>query len=312
MANVQTQILEKIKEHEVIIIHRHQNPDPDAYGSQGGLQYVIEATFPEKKVYVVGEEVEGLKFLNEMHTIDDSVYEGALVIVTDTANTPRISDDRFDKGAFLIKIDHHPNDDVYGDLVWVDTTYSSASEMIVDLVEITNHQLQLNDKAARLLYAGIVGDTGRFLYDGTTSRTLRLASRLKEYDFKPKELYDNFYRITRENARLHGYILQNHAVTEKGVASMFLSQELINEFQVEPVQAANSVNVLSNIEGNRIWVFFIEYPNEIRVRIRSGSIVINGVAKLFGGGGHPLASGAAVQTKEEAKELILALDALLD
>ena len=30
-------ILQSIKEYETIIIHRHVRPDPDAYGSQGGL-----------------------------------------------------------------------------------------------------------------------------------------------------------------------------------------------------------------------------------------------------------------------------------
>ena len=35
----------------------------------------------------------------------------------------------------LIKIDHHPNDDQYGDLLWVDTNASSCSEMIYELFE---------------------------------------------------------------------------------------------------------------------------------------------------------------------------------
>ena len=32
----------------------------------------------------------------------------------------------------LIKIDHHPNEDPYGDITWVDTTASSTSEMIYE------------------------------------------------------------------------------------------------------------------------------------------------------------------------------------
>ena len=67
-----------------------------------------------------------------MDEVPDNDYEGALVIVTDTANTPRIDDDRYDKGDFLIKIDHHPNDDAYGDLLLVDTSASSASEIVTD------------------------------------------------------------------------------------------------------------------------------------------------------------------------------------
>ena len=65
-----------------------------------------------------------------MDTVTDEDYAGALVIVCDTANTPRIDDKRYTSGDFLIKIDHHPNDDAYGDLLWVDTDSSSTSELI--------------------------------------------------------------------------------------------------------------------------------------------------------------------------------------
>ena len=43
------EILEKIKEFNTIIIHRHLRPDGDCIGSQFGLKYLIEENFPEKK-----------------------------------------------------------------------------------------------------------------------------------------------------------------------------------------------------------------------------------------------------------------------
>ncbi len=84
-----------------------------------------------------------------MDSVEDSAYQGSLVIVCDTANTARIDDKRYSQGDFLIKIDHHPNDDVYGDLSWVDTSSSSASEMITLFAETTH--LALSDRAAELL-----------------------------------------------------------------------------------------------------------------------------------------------------------------
>ena len=36
------QILEKIKEYDTIIIHRHMKPDPDALGSQVGLKAILQ------------------------------------------------------------------------------------------------------------------------------------------------------------------------------------------------------------------------------------------------------------------------------
>lgn len=303
------QVIEKIEEFNTIIIHRHVNPDPDALGSQGGLQYIIQESFPNKRVYVVGEEVEGLTFLNKMDEISDEVYEDALVIVCDTANTERISDKRYNLGKYLIKIDHHPNKTPYGDLEWVDTSFSSTSEMITALF-IKDYTI--SNQAARLLYAGIIGDTGRFLYSNTSSRTLYFASELSNHQFNPQEIYESLYKTTRETAKLQGYILQNFNVTEHGVASLYISKQLLSDFNVLPVEAANLVNVLSNIEGNNVWVFFIEYDDEIRVRIRSKKEEIHTIAHQFNGGGHPLASGATVQTMAEGEQLLTALDNLLE
>ena len=167
--DVVKEIMAAIKQYETIIIHRHQRPDPDAIGSQVGLAELLRASFPEKNIYQVGGPVEGLEFLAEMDVITDDVYRGALVIVTDTANAPRISDARFSLGDQLIKIDHHPNDEPYGDLVWVNTNASSCSEIIVDFWQQHLAELTMTDNAARLLYAGIVGDTGRFLYPSTSA-----------------------------------------------------------------------------------------------------------------------------------------------
>ena len=125
-------ILETIKQYNTIIIHRHVRPDPDAYGSQGGLAEILKASFPEKSIYTVGKEEESLNFMRRLDEISDDTYKEALVIVCDTANQARIDDKRYKLGDKLIKIDHHPNEDPYGDLLWVDTTASSVSEMIYE------------------------------------------------------------------------------------------------------------------------------------------------------------------------------------
>lgn len=311
MTNVQADILRKIEEFDTIIIHRHQNPDPDAIGSQVGLQVLIQTSYPKKKVYAVGEEVEGLKFLARMEEIDDEVYDGALVIVCDTGNEERISDQRYNMGACLIKIDHHPNLEPYGDYVWVDTTYSSTCEMITYLSLTSGGTLGLEEDAAQLLYAGIIGDTGRFLYPSTSSRTLALASDLRTFNFDPHEIFTPLYKNSLETARLQGYILQHFQVSEHGVAYITLPKELLESFKVSPTEAANLVNTLSNIEGNHIWTFIVEYGEGKRVRIRSKEVDISGVAKAFNGGGHPLASGASVKDANDIRNLIKALDQLL-
>ncbi|MFL6554820.1 MAG: DHH family phosphoesterase, partial [Bacillus sp. (in: firmicutes)] len=100
------QILAEIEQFETIIIHRHVRPDPDAYGSQGGLAAILQESFPDKKIYAVGQEEPTLYYMRRLDVIKDEVYKGALVIVCDTANAERICDKRYSLGDKLIKIDH--------------------------------------------------------------------------------------------------------------------------------------------------------------------------------------------------------------
>ncbi|KAB7668000.1 DHH family phosphoesterase [Bacillus sp. B1-b2] len=288
-------ILQAIKEHDTIILHRHVRPDPDAYGSQGGLAEIIKTSFPEKKVYTVGKEEKSLHFLRRLDIIEDSVYENALVIVCDTANQERVCDQRYTYGKMLIKIDHHPNDDSYGDIVWVETTASSTSELIYEFYLFGKDKgLQMSDEAARLLYAGIVGDTGRFLYPSTSEKTFSYAGDLINYSFSRTEMYDQMYELEPNIVKLGGYIYQNFEVHSNGVAAMKLTKEILHQFNAIPSEASLLVSSLGSVKGLKAWVFFIEEEDQIRVRLRSKGPVINGIAKKYNGGGHPLASGASI------------------
>ncbi|MFJ8245792.1 bifunctional oligoribonuclease/PAP phosphatase NrnA [Peribacillus asahii] len=304
-------ILAEIKQYEKIIIHRHVRPDPDAYGSQGGLAEILKASFPTKQIYTVGKEEPSLNYLRRLDVISDDMYEGALVIVCDTANTARICDSRYLKGAKLIKIDHHPNADPYGDLLWVDTSASSCSEMIYEFYLAGKEQgLKLSDEAARLLFAGIVGDTGRFLFQNTTEKTFAYASELIRYNFSRPQLFQEMYDVSENIVRLNGYVLQHFEVLPHGTGKMIITKETMKQFGATASEASQLVGTLGSIKGVKTWVFFIEEDNEIRVRFRSKGPVINTIARKYNGGGHPLASGASIYSWDEVDRILADLEEL--
>ena len=296
------QILEKIKAYNTIIIHRHMKPDPDALGSQVGLKALLEHHFPEKTIKVVGFNEPTLTWLAKMDQVEDTDYQGALTIICDTANTARIDDKRYLKAETIIKIDHHPNDEVYGDLVWVDTNSSSASEMIALFAEATN--LELSDYAAKMLCAGIIGDTGRFLYPSTSARTLRIASQLREHNFDYAELTRKMDTMSFKIAKLQGYVYDHLEVDENGAARVILTQEILKKYEVTDAETAAIVGAPGRIDTVSLWGIFVEQADgHYRVRLRSKFVPINEVAKEHDGGGHPLASGANSYSLEE-NELI--------
>ncbi|MBD5069942.1 MAG: bifunctional oligoribonuclease/PAP phosphatase NrnA [Lactobacillus sp.] len=308
---VEEKILAQIKKYDTIIIHRHQRPDPDAYGSQCGLAEIIRETFPTKKVYQVGKNVKGLSWIATPQEISDETYQDALVIVTDTANQPRVDDERYTTGKYLIKIDHHPNDDPYGDICWVDSDASSCSEIITRLVENSNGELQLNAKAARMLYAGIVGDTGRFMYNATTPQTMRAAAKLMEYDFDASQVNRILDEVTPEVARLSAYVLENIKYTPHNAAYIVLDNETMTQFDLEDAGTAQIVPLVGKISSVVCWTVVVQQKDETyRLRIRSKGPVINELAKEYEGGGHPLASGAVLHSLDDLADYLAKLDAI--
>jgi phosphoesterase RecJ-like protein len=311
--SMKEKILEAIKQYETIIVHRHVRPDPDAYGSQCGLVEILKESFPEKKIYAVGKEDPSLYYMRRLDSIEDEVFNGALVIVCDTANAERICDARYRLGEMLIKIDHHPNEEPYGDLLWVDTSASSCSEMIYEFYLFGKDKgLKMNNEAARLLYAGIVGDTGRFLFPSTTKKTFAYAGELIHYNFSRTELFDKMYELNPNIIKLNGYILQNFEFQANGVASVILSKSLLEEYSANPPEASLLVGTLGNVKGIKAWVFFIEEDDQIRVRLRSKGPVINGIARKFKGGGHPLAAGASIYSWDEVDHVLTELGEVCD
>lgn len=300
------QIIDTIEKYEKIIIHRHIRPDPDAYGSQIGLKELILENYPNKEVYAAGEHEESLAYLASPDQVTESMYTDALVIVTDTGNTERIDGEFYTQGALLMKIDHHPDVDPYGDVKWVDTGASSTSEMITSLFEYgkKERKWKMPTDAARLLFAGIVGDTGRFMYPSATVKTFERASELIKHDFNREQLFAGMYEVERKVLHLQGYIYQNFEMDENGAAFIKLDSETLKKFDIMPSETSQLVATLGEVKGIRAWVILIEEENQIRVRLRSKGIVINGLASEYNGGGHPLASGATVSTWEEADELV--------
>ncbi len=303
-----TEIREKITKYDRIIVHRHVRPDLDAVGSQVGLATWIKDNFPNKEVYCVGENDESLRYLVTMDEIDDQMYQDALVIVCDTANHPRIDDGRYTLGKERIKIDHHPIVDQYGDLNWVDTTASSTSEMIYNLITSSNEaDFKISTEVARLLYAGIIGDTGRFLFQSTTPKTFEIASELVKHPFDRSEIYENLYEVDPTLAKLKGWLLDQLTVDDLGVVAIKLTKDILEKYQVTADQSSALVQVYGSIKGIDCWAMFVEEDDQIRVRIRSKKTKINHVAEQFNGGGHPFASGATVYSWEEADRLTHAL-----
>jgi len=302
-------IYKLIKKYDSIVIARHVGADPDALGSQLGLKESILATFPNKKVYAVGTPASRFKYLGELDYVDEETMSKSLLIITDTPNKKRV-DGYMDGALCSIKIDHHPFVEQFCDVEWIDDSSCSASQMIVEL--IFNTGLKLNKSVAEKLYVGIIADTNRFLFSYTTSKTFALVSRLlRDSDLDFTSAYDNLYLRPLKEIKFEGFIANNFEITPNGFAYLKITQEILDQFEVDAATAGNMVNNFNYIEDFVAWgVFSIDKGNgnTIRGSLRSRGPIINEVAANFGGGGHKFASGVRLKDFSVVDDIVEALD----
>ncbi len=305
-------IVEKIRQYDTVILHRHHKPDGDAMGSQIGLRQILKENFPEKRVFMVGDAPGFYGFMEgaQMDTVPDEAYQGALAIILDCGGKNMISDERYTLAEATVRIDHHIFSGQIADTEVIDTSFESCCGMIAALARESG--LRLNRLAAKSLYTGMVTDSGRFRYDGTTARTFCLASYLMEQGFDTNEIFRDLYADSYENKRLKAQFILKVQFTPHKVAYIYTTKEEFDSLGLDTFTVSRGmVNTMADMKGVGIWVNFTETEKGVLCELRSGDLNINPVAVKYGGGGHAKASGATVPDRETAMDMLHDLDALL-
>ena len=306
-------VLQAIQDAHHIIIHRHGRPDGDAIGSQVGLKHLLLENYPHKPVYMVGDDPGTLGFIEgaDMDEIADTLYKGALAMVLDCGSESMVCDNRYTLAAQTVRIDHHLYTGTFTDIEVIDSSFESCCGMIAALAEEAGWAL--NPTAARALYTGMVTDSGRFRYDGTTARTFRLAAGLVEQDFDRNDLFRNLYADDFAAKRLKAEFILRIQFTPRRVAYIYTTAEEAAATGKDIFSISRGmVGTMGDIKGTDIWVNFTEADGGVLCEIRSSKYNINPIAVKYGGGGHAKACGATVPDRETAMRMLEDLDHLLE
>jgi phosphoesterase RecJ-like protein len=308
-------IFKKIKKYNTIIIHRHNHPDGDAYGSQYGLRQAILDKYPNKKVYAVGDKNMRIQnFFPEPSQINDEVYKDALVIICDVAVDYMISDERYKLAKEVYVIDHHTNKSNVADLdhIIIKPECCACAELITQM--LIKAKYKISKEAAFYLYFGILTDSGRFLY-GPSDKTFEAAATLLKTGIDIESLYDRFYVETLEQKKVKAFFTNKFIQTPMHVAYMFNTKEEMDEYKEKFGLdffdvSRGMVSVMAGIEGINIWANFTynEENGKIGCEFRSRGMSIVDIAKKYGGGGHDQACGATVDSFEVCKEILKDFD----
>ncbi len=312
-ANI-NKIVEQINLYDNIFIYRHKSPDGDAYGSQFGLKTWIELNFKNKNVYAISiDESERLNKIFPKGISDEDkeeIIKESLVIVVDTANTKRISGNHWDKGKMIIKIDHHPQIEEYGNMELIYDKKSSCAEIITELV--IKSKLEFSSIGSKYLATGMITDTGRFVFPGVNKETFSNFSWLiKNEDVNLSEIYNVIYYKDTKSIKFSAYVMSNYKI-KGNIAYIVLKKNIENKFKLKYEQVSSSVNLLMQ-DYSIDYAVFLSWNSKDNIwkgSLRSREKAVNKVANLFNGGGHKLACGFSLKDKKEIKDVILELEKL--
>ena len=305
-------IFELIEKYDTLILHRHYRPDGDAMGSQIGLKHLLLQNYPQKKVYAVGDDAKFFSFMEDskMDEIPDEYYRDALAIILDCGAAHLISDDRYTQAAATARLDHHIFTGKLADAEVIDTSFESCCGVVTAMA--LEAGWIITPLAAKSLYTGMVTDSGRFRYDGTTARTFRLAAALLDTGFDPTTVFRPLYADDFESKKLKAQFILKIQFTPKRVAYIYTDREEMKQLNKDLFTVSRAmVNTMADIRGTDIWVNFTETEQGVACELRSSLYNINPIAVKYGGGGHAKASGCTVADRETAMALLADLDAMI-
>lgn len=303
MIEIFNQILNRIKNNDYICIYRHEKADGDAAGSQLAFKTWIKDNFPFKKVYVLGSDT--FEKYNYYDVVDDATTKMALSIVLDTANSLRIDDQRYQNGIEIIKIDHHPYDDNYGDINLVLPEKAATCELLSEIFKYWEDKfnLFLSKETAGFLYSGLLTDTMSFKTTSVTKNTLEIASYLVSKDINVNKISSLMFSKSYKHFKIANYI-RNNLIFDRGLAYIITYVKDAINLNVEPSIIRNQISELAGIDEFKIWTIITETNNGFKATIRSKEKAINLIAEKYNGGGHKNAAGCSLSNINEVQCLL--------
>lgn len=294
-------LLEKIKESKNIIISSHINPDGDSIGSGLGVYWALKNKYPDKNIrYILEDDVpynyKFLKGASDIEKYDELKDEplADLFIVVDSATFGRIGKvSNLKKDAFLINIDHHISNEMFGDINIVKTC-SSASEVVYGVLK-NMLNIEINSVAGECLYTGIVTDSGSFQYENTSENTFKIAGELISTGIDRDEIINQVFKSKSLGfIKVLGLALSSMTILEDKKMTYFtLTKKFMDENNIKKDETDGIVEKMLEYKNCEIAVFLREEGNgKIKGSLRSKKLIdVNEVAKSFNGGGHKRAAG---------------------
>ncbi len=312
-SQIRAAIADTLKLKNDFLITGHGNPDGDSLGSMCALGIGLRQLGKRVTMLSTDGVPDLYKFLPGSCNIVTAVPEGItcdVAITVDCDGLERVGDalDAVRSCGTLIEIDHHPGTKRSTPLALVDSSAASTAEVLLPVMQAAG--INITSDIASCLLTAIMTDTGSFRYTNVRASTLRAAADLMDAGASTSKIVQQVYEARSfASVKLTGLALATLQRTAHGrIAYASITQEQLAQAGASDAETEGIPNSVRSIRGVRVGILFREAPDgKTRVSLRSrDGYDVSKVAKLFGGGGHPMASGCTVDKPlSEAQDIVI-------
>jgi phosphoesterase RecJ-like protein len=290
-----------IRRNQRFLISSHARPDGDSIGSQLAMAYALREL--GKEVRLINSdaapehyfEFPGVDQIVISDSVDPSWYPYDVEIIMECGDLKRTGVDGLGR-AFVVNIDHHLGNTMYGDLNWFDGAASACGELVFELIKELG--VPLTPEIATHIYLAILTDTGSFHHSNITPRTFDICRQVTEAGVNPASMARRIFDSNSYGKlKLIGHLLDSMELHAGGrLAVMCLTQDLLDSADSTLNDTEGIINLPLTAREIQAVVFFKALePDQVRVSMRSKyDVDVRSVASQYGGGGHTNAAGFTV------------------
>ena len=301
--NTTREVAEFLKTLDRVAITTHVGADGDAIGASAALLRLMR-NLGAAAVFCHAEVVPSyLRWL-----LPDEIFrelpEGHDLLVVDTSRPDRAGVPIPGAGARL-NLDHHEDNPLYGEYNLVNARAAASAEIVAGLYEELG--VPLDRFAAEAIYVGVRYDTGDFRFRNISPEAHELVADLLRAGVIPAEVHDRVNRRgSIEQLNIVGISLAN-AVRYGEVLISTVDNSDYERTGATELDSKESIDQLRTVAGVDVVAHLREVPEGTKGSLRSETVDVGEISRLFGGGGHKLAAGYTRpgMRPDEAKEELL-------
>jgi bifunctional oligoribonuclease and PAP phosphatase NrnA len=280
------------------VLTSHARPDGDAIGSCLALALALDLLGKRARVILrdpVPTPYRTMPAVNRVEVADRLSGTADAVVVMECSDLDRPDVAGLEEH-FIVNVDHHLGNAMYGAVNWFDGSAAACGEMVADIIDAL--QVPWTADIASQLFLAVATDTGGFRYGPMTARTFDLCRRVAVAGVSPaslaRQIFDS-YSVGR--VRLTGALLNAMELHhDSRLAVLTLDDDLLQACGATSEDTEGLVNLpLGAREVVAVALLKRQNGDTFRISLRSkGAVDVRAVAETWDGGGHQNAAGCTI------------------